>query len=254
MLATAGPATEIRDLDGATVVPGLVDVHNHHLMAGEADLFQLSFPPTAGLDEVLAAVRAYSAGLGPDEWVVGEAFGSVLLDDFSRAETRARFDEAAGGRPVVLTDDSHHNRFANSAALAAAGIRSDTPDPAQGRIVRDPESGEPTGLLMEAATLAVTEALDRSLARTPERYRRASARAIEILHSFGITAFQDAAATVEIMGALRDLDDCCGLLLGEEFSRRIVLQVDQNHGRDLAIRILGRLPKPCGQVRSIGTR
>ena len=106
----------------------------------------------------------------------------------------------------MLTDDSHHNRFANSAALAAAGIRSDTPDPAQGRIVRDPESGEPTGLLMEAATLAVTEALDRSLARTPERYRRASARAIEILHSFGITSFQDAAAT-EIMGALRDLDD-----------------------------------------------
>jgi len=205
--ATAGPDTEILDLGGAAVVPGLVDVHNHHLMAGEADLFQLAFPPTAGLDEVLEAVRAYAAGLGPDEWVVGEAFGSVLLDDFARAETRARFDEAAGGRAVVLTDDSHHNRFANSAALAAAGIRSDTPDPAQGRIVRDAETGEPTGLLMESATLPVTEALDRNLARTPERYRRASARAIEILHSFGITAFQDAAATVEIMGALRDLDD-----------------------------------------------
>lgn len=205
--AVEGPETEVRDLAGAAVVPGLVDVHNHHLMAGEADLFQLAFPPTAGLDEVLEAVRAYAAGLGPDEWVVGEAFGSVLLDEFSRAATRARFDEAAGGRPVVLTDDSHHNRFANSAALEAAGIRSDTPDPAQGRIVRDAETGEPTGLLMESATLAVTEALDRSLARTPERYRRASARAIEILHSFGITAFQDAAATVEIMGALRDLDD-----------------------------------------------
>jgi len=222
--ATAGPDTEILDLGGATVVPGLVDVHNHHLMAGEADLFQLAFPPTAGLDEVLEAVRAYAAGLGPDEWVVGEAFGSVLLDDFARAETRARFDEAAGGRAVVLTDDSHHNRFANSAALAAAGIRSDTPDPAQGRIVRDAETGEPTGLLMESATLPVTEALDRSLARTPERYRRSSARAIEILHSFGITAFQDAAATVEIMGALRDLDDAGDLhawvvssLLSSEF-------------------------------------
>lgn len=103
VLATAGPATQVRDLDGATVIPGLVDVHNHHLMAGEADLFQLAFSPTAGLDEVLEAVRAWAAGLGPDEWVVGEAFGSVLLDDFARAETRARFDEAAGGRPVVLS-------------------------------------------------------------------------------------------------------------------------------------------------------
>lgn len=206
VLVTAGPATEVRDLSGATVVPGLVDVHNHHLMAGEADLFQLAFSPTAGLEEVLEAVRAWAADLAPGEWVVGEAFGSVLLDDFARAETLARFDDAAGGRPVVLTDDSHHNRFANSAALAAAGIRSDTPDPAQGRIVRDAVTGEPTGLLMESATLPVTEALDRSLARTPERYRSASARAIEILHSHGITAFQDAAATVEIMGALRDLD------------------------------------------------
>lgn len=204
--AHAGSATQIRDLAGATVIPGLIDVHNHHLMAGEADLYQLGFAPTAGFEEVVEAVRAYAETLGPDEWIVGEAFGSVLLDDFSRVDARRRLDEAAGGRPVVLTDDSHHNRFANTAALRAAGIADDTPDPSQGRIVRDAVTGEPTGLLLESATIAVTEAVDASLQRTPERYRRSSARAIEILHSYGITAFQDAAATVEIMGALRDLD------------------------------------------------
>lgn len=203
----AGPETTTRDLGGAAVLPGLIDVHNHHLMAGEADLFQLSVAPTDSFEQVLAAVKAYAEKLGPDEWVIGEAFGSVLLDDFSQARARHLFDEAAGGRPVVLTDDSHHNRFANSAALRAAAIDGGTPDPHQGRIVRDAETGEPTGLLMEAATLRITEAVDRNLQRTPERYRRASARAIEILHSYGITAFQDAAATVEIMGALRDLDD-----------------------------------------------
>ena len=202
----AGPAAEIRDLGGAVVLPGLVDVHNHHLMAGEADLFQLGFAPTDSFETVVEAVRAYADTLAPGQWVIGEAFGSLLLDDFSHVDARRRIDEAAGGRPVVLTDDSHHNRFANTAALRAAGITDDTPDPHQGRIVRDPVTGEPTGLLMEAATIAVTEAVDESLQRTPERYRRASARAIEILHSYGITAFQDAAATVEIMGALRDLD------------------------------------------------
>lgn len=207
ILALAGAETQVRDLGGAAVIPGLIDVHNHHLMAGEADLFQLGFAPTAGFDDVVEAVRAYAENLGPDEWVIGEAFGSLLLDDFSRIEARRRMDEAAGGRPVVLTDDSHHNRFANTVALQAAGIGDDTPDPDQGRIVRDPETGEPTGLLMESATIPVIDAVDRSLQRTAERYRRASARAIEILHSYGITAFQDAAATVEIMGALRALDE-----------------------------------------------
>lgn len=204
--ALAKSGASVRDLEGAAVIPGLIDVHNHHLLAGEADLFQLGFAPTDGFEEVIEAVRRHAVTLGPDEWIIGEAFGSVLLDDFSRVEARRRLDEAAGGRPVVLTDDSHHNRFANTAALQAAGIGFDTPDPDKGRIVRDPQTGEPTGLLMESATIAMTEAVDSSLQRTPERYRQSSARAIEILHSFGITAFQDAAATVEIMGALRDLD------------------------------------------------
>ncbi|MGO2112780.1 MAG: amidohydrolase family protein, partial [Pseudoclavibacter sp.] len=197
--ALAGDATEVRDLGGAAVVPGLIDVHNHHLMAGEGDLYELRFPPTASFDEVIEAVRERAATLGPDEWVIGEAFGSTLIDDFSVVAARHRIDEAAGGRPVMLTDDSHHNRFANTRALELAGITSETPQPDGGRIVRDAETGEPTGLLYESATLAVTAAVDASINRTPERYRRSSARAIEILHSHGITAFQDAAATVDIM-------------------------------------------------------
>ncbi|MEX5234831.1 amidohydrolase [Kocuria arenosa] len=205
--AIADPGTEIVDLAGAAVIPGLVDVHNHHLMAGETDLYQLTFSPSATFDEVVEAVRVYSAGLEPDAWVIGEAFGSVLIDDFSRGSARQLLDEAAGGRPVALTDDSHHNRFASTRALELAGITADTPDPDQGHIVRDPGTGEPTGLLLESATIALTEAVDAGLQRTPERYRGASRRALEILHSYGITAFQDAAATVEIMGALRDLDE-----------------------------------------------
>ncbi|MCK6081631.1 amidohydrolase [Microbacterium sp. EYE_5] len=233
-----GDATVVRDLGGAAVVPGLVDGHAHHLIAGEGDLFQLRFAPTAGFDEVVEAVRSYAEGLGPDEWVVGEMFGSVLLEDFSREEARRRIDDAAGGRPVVLTDDSHHNKFANTAALAAAGIGDDTPDPDHGRIVRDPDTGKPSGLLMESATIAVTEAVDAQQPRTPERSRQASARAIQILHSYGVTAFQDAAATVEIMCALRDLDEGGDLhawvvssLLSSEF-----LFANTPHGDELVAR------------------
>lgn len=205
--ALATDATEIRDLGGAAVIPGFVDVHNHHLLAGEGDLYELRFAPTATFDEIVEAVRSHAETIGADEWIVGEAFGSTLMDEFSRVEARHRIDEAAGGRPAMLTDDSHHNRFGNSRALELAGIGPDSIDPPGGRIVRDPVTGEPSGLLYESATLALTEAVDASLQRTPDRYRRSSARGIEILHSHGITAFQDAAATVEIMGALRDLDE-----------------------------------------------
>ncbi|MEV8273028.1 amidohydrolase [Microbacterium sp. NPDC077184] len=204
--ALAGPDTEVRDLAGAAVVPGLIDVHNHHLLAGEAELYQLSISPTDSFADLVEAVRAYARDLDEDAWIVGEAFGSVLLDAFSRIDAREALDEASGGRPLALTDDSHHNRFANTRALELAGIGDDTPDPDGGSIVRDPRTGAPTGLLLESATIALTAAVDAGVGRSPERYRAASRRAIEILHSHGITAFQDAAATVEIMGALRDLD------------------------------------------------
>ena len=69
-------SAEVRDVNGSTVLPGLVDVHNHHMMAGETDLFHLSFPPTASFAEVLEAVREYASGLGADDWVVGETWGN----------------------------------------------------------------------------------------------------------------------------------------------------------------------------------
>jgi predicted amidohydrolase YtcJ len=202
----AGPHTRVIDLEGAAVVPGLVDVHNHHLLAGETDLTQLTFSSTASFADVVEAVRAYATVLPEDAWVIGESFGSTLIDTFSRVEARRLIDEASGGRPVVLTDDSHHNKFANTTALAAAGIDAATPDPDGGRIVHDPVTGEPSGLLYESATLAVTQAVGRNTVRDAEHFERSSARAVEILNGYGITAFQDAAATVDIMGALRDLD------------------------------------------------
>ncbi|MEU0791964.1 amidohydrolase [Amycolatopsis sp. NPDC005961] len=196
-----GPDTEVLDLAGAFVMPGLVDVHNHHAMAGRADLFELTFGSDAGLGDILDAVRARTAGLGPDEWLTGGAWASTLVETLSSTSARHALDEAAGGRPVSLTDDSRHNRWVSSRALELAGITAATPDPAGGVIVRD--GGSPSGLLLEAAGVLV-ERVTGEL--TPDRHRRASRRAIEILHSFGVTAFQDAGVSTDILGALRSLD------------------------------------------------
>ncbi|MER6671356.1 amidohydrolase family protein, partial [Amycolatopsis japonica] len=157
-----GPSTEVIDLDGAFVMPGLVDVHNHHALAGRAALFELNFGLDAGLDDILAAVRSRAAGLGPDEWVVGGAWASTLVGTLSRTSARHALDEAAGGRPVMLSDDSRHNRWVSSRALVLAGVAASTPDPAGGEIVRDPATGEPVGVLLEAAGVAVERALSET--------------------------------------------------------------------------------------------
>ncbi|MEU8637224.1 amidohydrolase [Amycolatopsis sp. NPDC048633] len=196
-----GPATEVLDVGGAFIMPGLVDVHNHHALAGRADLFELTFGADASLGDILDAVHARAASLGPDEWLTGGAWASTLVPTMSSASARQALDKAAGGRPVSLTDDSRHNRWVSSRALELAGITAATPDPPGGVIVRD--GGSPSGLLLEAAGVLV-ERVTGSL--TPLQHRRASQRAIEILHGFGVTAFQDAGVSTDILEALRSLD------------------------------------------------
>ncbi|MEU5692791.1 amidohydrolase [Actinosynnema sp. NPDC020468] len=202
-----GPDTEVRDLGGAFVMPGLVDVHNHHALAGRAELFELTFGGDAGFEAILDAVRAWSATLGPDEWVVGGAWASTLVETLSRESARRALDEAAGGRPVMLTDDSRHNRWVSSRALELAGVTAATPDPAGGVIVRDPASGAPTGVLLEAAGVQVERALRETRSLTEEQHAAASRLAIGVLHSYGVTAFQDAGVSVDILTALKSLDD-----------------------------------------------
>ena len=202
-----GPDTEVIELDGAFVMPGLVDVHNHHQHAGRAELYELTFSADADLAGILEAVRGAAEHAAVDEWIVGSSWGSGLLDQLARVSTRHALDDAAGGRPVLLTDDSHHNRWASSRALELANLGRDTADPVGGEMIRDPDTGELTGVLLEAAGLLVERAAAPYTELTAEQLARASARAIEIVHGYGITAFQDAAISLPGMRALKDLDD-----------------------------------------------
>ncbi|GAB2776918.1 amidohydrolase [Amycolatopsis magusensis] len=202
-----GPKTEVLDLGGAFVLPGLVDVHTHHAFAGRAALFELELGTEADFDRLLAAVRERAAGLGPDEWVIGGAWAATLVARLSDRAARHALDEAAGGRPVTLADDSRHNRWVSSRALELSGITAATPDPAGGEIVRDPATGEPTGVLIEAAGVLVEHALRETRKLTGEQHAAASRHAIGVLHSYGVTAFQDAGVSVDILRALKSLDD-----------------------------------------------
>lgn len=206
-LELADAATKRRDAAGAFLMPGLIDVHNHHALAGRTELFELSIPGGASVDELLDAVREYAARLPEGGWVTGGAWGSNLLEQLSTDAARERLDKASGGRPVMLMDDSRHNRWANSAALELAGITAETVPVGGGGVVLDAVSGQPTGVLLESGGMPVEEAIARTNALTAEQHRRSSQRGIQILASYGVTAFQDAAASLEILQSLKSLDD-----------------------------------------------
>ncbi|MDR7303630.1 amidohydrolase [Haloactinomyces albus] len=201
-----GPDTDVRDMNGACVMPGLVDVHNHHSFAGKAELFELRLPEAGSLTDILDAVRAHAAGLGAHEWIIGGNWPSTLGEQLCHASARRALDEAAGGRAVMLTDDSKHNRWVSTAALELAGITTTTSAPESGQIVHDPATGELTGLLLEAAGIAVEHAVRATGGMSPQQYRQSCASGIAALHRYGVTTFQDAGVSVDIMRALAELD------------------------------------------------
>lgn len=206
VLAHRDERTVVRDLGGAAVYPGFVDVHNHHALAGRTDLYELSLPAGLSLDEILDRVRVYAASLPEGAWISGGPYPSTMMPELSSSAVRARLDEAASGRPAVIMEDSRHNRWASSRALELAGITADA-IPESGVTVLDPDDGQPTGILLEAAGIPVEEALARGGGLTPEQHRRSSQRGIELLNGYGVTAFQDAAVSREILAALQSLDE-----------------------------------------------
>jgi predicted amidohydrolase YtcJ len=106
-----GPATRVVEPDAAMVLPGLVDVHTHVGFAGRQAVWELSLSPIAGLADVLAAVRERAARIDPDEWVVGGIIGGAVLDAVGDRDALNAVDAASLGRPVMLRDDSMHNRW-----------------------------------------------------------------------------------------------------------------------------------------------
>ncbi len=204
--AFAGSGTRVIDLKGKMAMPGINDVHVHPILGGRADLFECHFLPTLSLEEVLAAVRADARKAKPGAWIVGGSWGSNFTTTLSSLDTLRALDEASEGHPVLLRDDSVHNRWVNSRALELAGIDANTPDPHDGVIVRDEASGKPVGLLFEAAVGAVEHAAEVANPYSLEANVSAVARAVEILNTFGVTGLQDAAVSGAVLAAYNALD------------------------------------------------
>ncbi|QNE78284.1 amidohydrolase family protein [Streptomyces finlayi] len=190
-----GPKTEVVDLAGRLLVPGFQDAHIHPVGAG-LELAQCDLTESREATDTLAAVRAYAVAHPDHEWITGGGWSMEAFD--GGAPTRGLLDAVVPDRPVYLVNRDHHGAWVNTRALELAGLTRDTPEPADGRIERD-ERGEPTGLLQEGAMDLVARLTPRS---TPADRLAALLRAQRILHSYGVTAWQDA-----IVGSFGAMDD-----------------------------------------------
>jgi predicted amidohydrolase YtcJ len=157
----ASGRTRVDDLDGATVLPGLIDAHNH-LLSTSVGLTQVQLYDCRSIPEILDRVAAAVAKAGPGEWILGKGWDEALLAE-GRFPTRWEFDSVAPDNPVVM-HRVWNKLVANSAALAAAGITRNTPDPPAdllyaGGFDRDPDTGEPNGLFRDRAKQMVLQAI-----------------------------------------------------------------------------------------------
>lgn len=207
VLSFVGRDTNVVDLGGRTAMPGIIDIHNHIMMGGQADLYELRFPSSHSISEIAAAVKEAAAKAAPGSWIVGGQFGNDLLSRLNSDAAAAELNAASLGHPVLLRDDSYHNRWASAEALRIAGVGAETQNPIDGEIGRDLASGRLTGLMVEAASGIIERALARAGHYTPEMDRAAVARSIGVLNSFGVTGFVDAASMQPILAALKGLDD-----------------------------------------------
>ncbi|MEV6343082.1 amidohydrolase [Actinoplanes sp. NPDC051851] len=188
-----GTRTEVVDLRGGALLPGFQDAHIHPVVGG-LQLTGCDLAGVHGLAEYRELIGAY-AGRNPEiGWVQGSGwYGDAFPGGFP---DRHELDRLVPDRPAAFLSHDAHGVWANSAALAAAGITRDTPDPDGGVIHRD-VAGEPTGMLSESAG-------DLVMALVPQpdfaAQRQALRAAQSHLHSLGVTAWQDAAIGA-ILGA-----------------------------------------------------
>jgi hypothetical protein len=187
--ALAGAAAERIELaPGEVALPALTDAHIHLVEAVRDENLVMLFE-TATLDAGLATVAAAHERLAPGEWLEGKGWDVVRWGGWP---TAADLDRVTGDRPTYLWSRELHQLWVNSAAMRAAGIDRDTPDPSDGHIRRDAEDN-PTGVLHEGASKLVTriapEPGDDWLMDGLERYCRS-------LLDYGIVAAHDIAQLI----------------------------------------------------------
>ena len=194
-MALHGGGTRVVDLQGKTVIPGMVDAHAHLAGLGTS-LRIVSLVGTRSVDDVIARVAARAKEVPRGSWILGRGWDQNDWPD-TRFPTHEALSRALPDHPVYLTRVDGHAAFVNEAALRAASIEADTPDPDGGRILRG-ANGAATGVLVDRAQLIV----NRVIPPPSRQEQRASIlAAVREANRWGLTGIHDAGvarATIDL--------------------------------------------------------
>ncbi len=198
-LSYRGANTKLVDLDGATVIPGMIDAHAHLLNLGQS-LQTVDLRGTVSFAAVIdkAVTRAKVTTKG--QWIVGRGWDQNDWAD-TRLPQHAQLSLKTPAHPVLLERVDGHAVLVNAAALELASISRDTPDPEGGRIERD-AGGEPTGVLVDNAIELVIRVMP---ATTRAELREFTLLAITELQRWGLTGIHDAGVTREAIEVYEQL-------------------------------------------------
>lgn len=198
-LATAGPSTTKIDLRGADVLPGFNDTHNHQ-NSGISLVTSVDLTNIHSIADIQNAIAARVKAAAKREWISGtRGWWEYELSD-KRLPTRYDLDKVAPDNPVVIPGP--HYMIANSLALKLAEITRDTPDPQGGEIWKNPQTGEPTGLLMDNASAPIRRFLPRP---TRDQALDGLRKIMAVQNGFGLTSIRQPGGSKEDVALYREL-------------------------------------------------
>ncbi|MGV7209363.1 amidohydrolase [Oxalobacteraceae bacterium A2-2] len=200
-VAAKAPGAQRIDAQGKTVLPGLIDAHGHVFELGEIAAGVELYSP-ASLAAALKAVGEFAASHPQRAWIIGFGWNQENWK-LGRFPTAAELDAVVSDRPVLLHRVDGHAIWANSRALALAGITRDTADPQGGKIERD-AAGNPSGVLVDAAMGLLNRVVP---APTEAESRAALSGALAYLSRVGLTSVHDAGIGVRQDALYRDYAD-----------------------------------------------
>jgi predicted amidohydrolase YtcJ len=195
------PKAEHIDVQGKTLLPGLIDAHGHVFELGEIASGVELYSSTS-LNGAVRAVAEFARTHPKKAWVVGFGWNQEIWK-LGRFPTAAELDAVVNDRPVLLHRVDGHATWVNTKALEMAGITRETRDPAGGKIERD-ASGKPTGVLVDAAMDLVNKVVPLA---TPAEARGMLDVALSSLSRVGLTSVHDAGIKVVQDDLYRDYAD-----------------------------------------------
>jgi predicted amidohydrolase YtcJ len=200
-----GKKTEMIDADGNFLMPGFIEGHGHFSGLGYS-LLNLNFLRSKSWEEIIAKVAEKVAQAKPGEWIDGrgwhqEKWDSIPFRNVLGYPYHDELSKISPDNPVILTHASGHSLFANDAAMKAAGVTVETPDPAGGLIVKDAQN-KVVGVFEERAMQLIRRAHQDYLATLDQAqmdtiWYNAIDKAVENCLQYGVTSFQDAGSRME---------------------------------------------------------